>query len=66
MKAIQIVIVLIVGFWLIYIEATPNGLVIGLISFSVAWLVTVGPLKLIDWARRKRPSRVVPYDESAD
>jgi hypothetical protein len=66
MKALQLAIILIVGCWLIEIEATPNGLVVGLVSVGAAWLLTVPPLKLFDWARRKRPTSVVPYDESAD
>lgn len=66
MKIIQLAIVLIVGFLLIYMDITPNGLLIGLISFGAAWLLTIPPLLLFDRLTRKCRSRVTAYDETVD
>lgn len=54
---IQLVIAGAAGCWLIYMDFTKSGLVIGAFGFGVAYVLTVVPFKLLDWATARRRLR---------
>ena len=59
MGLLQILIMMAVSFWMIYVEATPSGLLIGAVGIGAAWLLTVAPLKIYDWLRAKSVGRSI-------
>lgn len=65
-RILQAAIVIAVGWWMIYMKFTNNGILIGLVGVGAAFILTVVPLKIWLWLLERRDGRaIVPPPRSA-
>lgn len=56
-RILQMAIIILAGWWMIYMQFTTSGIVIGLFGLGVAWLLTVLPFKIALWLHQYRRHR---------
>lgn len=56
-RILQMAIIIVAGWWMIYMKFTTSGIVIGLFGLGVAWLLTVLPFKIYLWWLRRKNRR---------